>query len=200
MKKIKIFLFLILLLPKFSFALSFSDLMFKSSITLEHQTSYIEKNNFKRENIENDLKKLDNLVLGLHIRPLKYLGLNANISRFNAKSTDFNNQNPEVKSSARTTIIDASAQLFIPIFGDGLLDLYLEAGISDINNNLKIQEISDVKNYKSHESAFLYGAGLQIDPYLLDIAFRASYQERKSRLNILKSNIRTFRIGIVKYF
>ncbi|MDA7705388.1 hypothetical protein N8772_02800 [Rickettsiales bacterium] len=200
MKKIKIFLFFILLFPKISFALSVSDLMFKSAITLEHQTSHIEKKNFKRHNLENDLKNFENIALGLHIRPIKYLGFNANFSRFSAKSTDFTDQNPSIKSSSKITMIDASALIFIPLVGDGLLDLFLEAGISDINNNLKIQKISDNEFFKSHETAFLYGAGLQIDPYILDIAFRASYQERRANLSILKSNIKTFRVGIVKYF
>jgi hypothetical protein len=199
MAKIKIFL-LILLFPKVAFALSFSDLMFKSAITLEYQTSYIEKKKFKRKNFEDDLKNFDNIVLGLHIRPIKYLGFNANFSRFNSKSTDFVNQDPSQKSSTKITMIDISTLFFVPLIGDGLLDLFLEAGISDINNNLKIKNISNIQNYKSHESVFLYGTGLQIDPYLLDLAFRLSYQERRSNLSILKSKIKTFRVGIVKYF
>ncbi len=81
-----------------------------------------------------------------------------------------------------------------------MVELFLEAGVSDINNNLKIHRLSESENFKSHETVFLYGGGLQIDPYILDIAFRASYQERISRLNILKSNVKTFRVGIVKYF
>ena len=48
--------------------------------------------------------------------------------------------------------------------------------------------------------AFNYSRPLQIDPYLLDLAFRLSYQERRSNLSILKSKIKTFRVGIVKYF
>jgi hypothetical protein len=200
MKKIKIFLLLILFLPKTVLALSIGDLMFKSAITLEHQTSYIKKNNFKRKNFESDLKNFDNIVVGLHLRPIKYIGFNVNFSKFIAKSSDFTDQNPLKKSSSEVMVVDFSGLFFIPIIGDGFVELFLEAGISDINNNLKIHKTLDSDNFKSHETAFLYGAGLQIDPYILDIAFRVSYQERKSRLNILNSNIRTFRVGVVKYF
>jgi len=52
MKKIKIFLLLTFFLPKTVLALSVSDLMFKSATTLEHQTSYIKKNNFKRKTLK----------------------------------------------------------------------------------------------------------------------------------------------------
>lgn len=174
--------------------------MFKPALTLEHQTSYIEKNDFKRNNFEDDLKNFDNVVFGLHLRPSKYFGFNANFSKFAAKSRDFINQDPAKKSSSKLTIYDLSTLFFVPLIGDGLVELFLEAGVSDINNNLKIHRLSESENFKSHETVFLYGGGLQIDPYILDIAFRASYQERISRLNILKSNVKTFRVGIVKYF
>lgn len=199
MKKIKIFL-LILIFPNFCFASFIGDLMFKPAITLEYQTSYIDKKNFKRQNIEENLKNFDNMVLGFHLRPSKYIGFNANISKFTMESTDFENQNPEDKSSIKTSIADLSALFFVPVIGDGLVDLFLEAGISDVNYDLKIQEISDLNNIKSHETVFLYGAGMQFDPYLLDAAFRISYQERRTKLSILRSNIKTFRTGIVKYF
>ena len=199
MKKIKIF-FLILIFPQIAFASLIGNLMFKHALTLEHQTSYIEKNDFKRNNFEDDLKNFDNVVFGLHLRPSKYFGFNANFSKFAAKSRDFINQDPAKKSSSKLTIYDLSTLFFVPLIGDGLVELFLEAGVSDINNNLKIHRLSESENFKSHETVFLYGGGLQIDPYILDIAFRASYQERISRLNILKSNVKTFRVGIVKYF
>jgi hypothetical protein len=199
MKKIKIF-FLILIFPQIAFASLIGNLMFKPALTLEHQTSYIEKNDFKRNNFEDDLKNFDNVVFGLHLRPSKYFGFNANFSKFAAKSRDFINQDPAKKSSSKLTIYDLSTLFFVPLIGDGLVELFLEAGVSDINNNLKIHRLSESENFKSHETVFLYGGGLQIDPYILDIAFRASYQERISRLNILKSNVKTFRVGIVKYF
>ena len=199
MKKIKIF-FLILIFPQIAFASLIGNLMFKPALTLEHQTSYIEKNDFKRNNFEDDLKNFDNVVFGLHLRPSKYFGFNANFSKLAAKSRDFINQDPAKKSSSKLTIYDLSTLFFVPLIGDGLVELFLEAGVSDINNNLKIHRLSESENFKSHETVFLYGGGLQIDPYILDIAFRASYQERISRLNILKSNVKTFRVGIVKYF
>jgi len=199
MKKIKIF-FLILIFPQIAFASLIGNLMFKPALTLEHQTSYIEKNDFKRNNFEDDLKNFDNVVFGLHLRPSKYFGFNANFSKFAAKSRDFINQDPAKKSSSKLTIYDLSTLFFVPLIGDGLVELFLEAGVSDINNNLKIHRLSESENFKSHETVFLYVGGLQIDPYILDIAFRASYQERISRLNILKSNVKTFRVGIVKYF
>lgn len=199
-KKIKILTLLIIIFPKTIFALSVEDLMFKSAITLEHQTSYIEKNNFKRKSFENDLKNFNNITLGLHLRPIKYLGFNANFSKFISKSTDFKGQIANKKSSSKVEMLDISTLFFIPIVGDGFIDLFLEAGISDINNSLKIHKISDFNNFKSHETVFLYGGGLQFDPYIFDLALRVSYQERQSNLSILKSNIRTFRAGIVKYF
>ena len=199
MKKIKIF-FLILIFPQIAFASLIGNLMFKPALTLEHQTSYIEKNDFKRNNFEDDLKNFDNVVFGLHLRPSKYFGFNANFSKFAAKSRDFINQDPAKKSSSKLTIYDLYTLFFVHLIGDGLVELFLEAGVSDINNNLKIHRLSESENFKSHETVFLYGGGLQIDPYILDIAFRASYQERISRLNILKSNVKTFRVGIVKYF
>ncbi len=81
MKKIKIF-FLILIFPQIAFASLIGNLMFKPALTLEHQTSYIEKNDFKRNNFEDDLKNFDNVVFGLHLRPSKYFGFNANFSKF----------------------------------------------------------------------------------------------------------------------
>jgi hypothetical protein len=207
-QKIKIFFLIAIIIPNLSLAsignLSINDLMFKSAITLEHQTSDFSENrnsnNFKRTNFEKNLKNFDNVTIGLHLRPIKYLGFNANFTKFTMKSENIAGHNLQSKSSAKINMVDFSALFYISILGDGLLDLFLEAGISDINNNSKLNFTTGFEDYKNHETAILYGIGLQFDPYILDLAIRASFQERKTTLYIIDSNIRTFRLGIVKYF
>ncbi len=176
--------------------------MFKPAITFEYQGMDIDgsssNDHFEDRHFEQQLKNFDNLAVGLNFRVHRYLGFNLNWSQNTFKNEGLNGFLIRNKASLKIENINATSLWYFPIVGDNWLEGFVEIGVSDINSQLKFSEINGTVNTKqSHETALLYGGGIQFAPYDFDIAFRLSFQRYESNLGLVDAKINTFRGGVI---
>jgi opacity protein-like surface antigen len=185
---------------------NFSDtldgFMFKPAITIEYQGMDIDgdqqNSHFKNRHFEQQLKNFDNIAVGLNFRVHKYLGFNLNWSQNTLKNEALNGFSISNKASLNIDNINATSLLYFPIIGDNWLEGFAEIGVADINSEIKFSESGNSPTAKkSHETAFLYGAGIQFMPYDLDIAFRLGFQRYQASLGLVDAQINTFRGGVI---
>lgn len=181
--------------------------IFKPAITLEYQfpkiTSGKDNGDFKNESAWDQIKGINNIVLGFNFRIHKYLGINANWSQFDMENSAIDGYSVASKANLKTTNYNISSLLYLPIIGDNLLEGFVEIGASDMGNKLKLNTTDgNAIIDKSHETALLYGIGIQFAPYDLDTVFRLSVQKYNSNYLSSKfgSDLYTYRAGIVQYF
>jgi hypothetical protein len=206
-KKIFFFLNLIFLLtnPIISKADISDGLLFKPALSLELQSSNVNakslNNNFESQPFEKQLKGFNNIALGLNFRIHKYFGLNLNWSQFSLRNQNAIGHTLQNKSNLSIENMNFSSLFYFPIIGDDLVDGFIEVGVSDINSNFKFTDSGNTNHtFKDHESAFLYGAGIEIAPYELETAFRISAQRYITKLKPINGDITIWRAGIIKYF
>jgi hypothetical protein len=178
--------------------------MFKPALTFEYQYSDImgknQNDEFKNKLVEHQLKNFSNLVPGLNFRLHKYWSINTNWSQFVHKNENLDGYNITNKASLKIENYNISSMFHVPLIGDHLLEGFVEIGASDINSNLKFTTASGQNDFKSHETAFLYGAGFSFAPYDANTVFRVSFQTYDTKLPSINANISTYRIGFMKYF
>ncbi len=185
---------------------NFSDIldgfMLKPAITAEYQGMDVngrgQNNHFEHRLFEHQLKNFDNIALGLNFRVHKYLGFNLNWAKNILKNDGLNGFSISNKASLNIQNINITSLLYFPIIGDNWLDGFVEIGVSDVNSQIKFTQTSGAQTAeKSHETALLYGAGIQFMPYDLDIAFRFGFQKYQTNLGLANARITTFRGGVV---
>ncbi len=179
--------------------------MFKPAITLEYQGMDInassQNNHFKSRHVEQQLKNFDNIALGLNFRVHKYLGFNLNWSKNLLKNDALDFAILSDTASLKIQNMNATTVLYFPIVGDNWLEGFAEVGVSDLKSTLRFTEVSAAKTaQQSHETALLYGAGIQFMPYDFDIAFRFGFQKYQTNLGSLNADITAFRGGAVMPF
>lgn len=206
-KKIFFFLNLIFFLinPIIAKADITDGLLFKPALTLELQSSDINakslNNNFESEPFEKQLKGFNNIALGLNFRIHKYFGLNLNWSQFALENQNEVGYSLKNKSDLSIENINFSSLFYFPIIGDDLIDGFIEIGVSDVTSDFKFTDSTNTKHiFTDHESAFLYGGGIEIAPYDLETAFRISAQRYITKLKPINGDITIWRAGIIKYF
>lgn len=180
--------------------------LLKPGLTLEYQAPNINakalNDHFETEPFEKQLKSIDNIVLGLNFRVHKYLGFNANWSQFALENQYANGHGLLLqKSDLAVENINFSSLFYFPIIGDDVLDGFIEAGFSDVNYDFRMVDATGaVYSFKDHETAPLYGAGVEWTPYNKDLAFRLSVQRYTTKLTPINGDIVTWRGGLVKSF
>jgi opacity protein-like surface antigen len=180
----------------------FDGFMLKSAITLEYQGMDIDgstpNNHFENRHFEQQLKNFDNIVIGLNFRVHKYLGFNLNWAQNTLKNDSLKGFTIANNASLNIENINATSLLYFPIIGDNWLEGFAEIGVADVNSRVKFLETSGaINSKKSHETALLYGGGIQFAPYDFDIAFRLSFQRYEANLGLVDSKINTFRGGVI---
>ncbi|MCE3255835.1 MAG: hypothetical protein K0R25_1329 [Rickettsiaceae bacterium] len=174
--------------------------MLKSALTVEYQGTDLNSNGqndeFKRNSVSNQLKNFENIVLGLNLRVHKYLGFNLNWMRTGFENKALNGFGVG-EASLKLQNFNATSLLYFPIIGDHWLEGFAELGIADINSRTRFTQIGSRFEQKSHETALLYGAGIQFMPYDSDIAFRFGFQKYQTDLGIVKAKMAAFRGGVV---
>ena len=179
--------------------------MLKSAFTVEYQglgvKGYGQNDQFKRDSIGHQIKNFDDIALGLNFRVHKYLGFNLNWAKSGAQNNGLNGFEISKKASLNLENINATSVLYFPIVGDNWLEGFAEIGVSDVNSQIKFAQTSgeSVKE-QYHETALLYGAGIQFMPYSSDIAFRFGFQKYQTHLGLVGAKILAFRGGIVVPF
>ena len=178
------------------------NFMLKSAFTAEYQGANInssgQNNQFKTERLGHQLKNFENIALGLNFRVHKYLGFNLNWSKSGLENNGLSGVSLSKKASLNIQNINATSLLYFPIVGDHWLDGFAEIGVSDVHGQLKFLETNgNQSEQNSHETAVLYGAGIQFMPYDLNIAFRFGFQKYLTNLGLLNAHITTFRGGVV---
>lgn len=176
--------------------------MFKPAITLEYQGMDLngrgQNDQFKHRLFEQQLKNFDNIVLGLNLRVHKYLGFNLNWSKNTLKNTGLNGFSISDKASINLQNINATSLLYFPIVDNQRLEGFAEIGVSDVNSEIKFTQTSgENTRAKSHETALLYGAGIQFKPFDSNIVFRLGFQKYRTDLGFVNARITTFRGGVV---
>jgi len=200
----KIFFFFVLFFPLTLRAEILDGFLFKPAFTLEVQTPEIRSkqanNDFENEPFEVQLKKFNNVVLGLNFRIHRYFGLNFNWSQFALESSDLNDYEFNGKSELNIENINFSSLFYLPVYADSL-DLFAEIGGSDIKYDFKFLDSNNNQNYfKDHETAYFYGFGLEYTPYESELAFRLSAQRYLTKLHPINGDLVTWRVGLIKYF
>lgn len=197
---------LILFVSLESAAASISDnLIFKPALTVEYQiptaNSKNENDQFKNRLIEQQLKNFDNIVVGFNFRLHKYWGINANWSKFTLETPALGGYQLVNKASLNLKIADFTSVFYLPLVGDGWLEAFTEIGVTDINSRLSFNTASGTQYVnKVHETVPLYGVGLAVSPYDMDLVLRLGLQFYDSKLGSLHGNLIIWRTGIVKYF
>jgi hypothetical protein len=185
---------------------NFSDILdgfvFKPAISIEYQGMDIDggsqNSHFENRHFEQQLKNLDNIALGLNFRVHKYLGFNLNWSQNTLKNENLNGFLIANKASLNIQNINATTLLYLPILKDNWLEGFAEIGVADVNSALKFTEVGGaLTEHTSHETALLYGGGIQFMPYDLDIAFRLGFQRYETNLGLVNAKINTFRGGVI---
>jgi hypothetical protein len=206
-KKIFLFLNLIFFLCNLNAAYAgiFDGFLLRTSLSAELQASQIKakalNGKFESKPFEDQIKNLDNVALGLNFRVHKYLGFNANLSKFSAQSNFQDGVLLQNKSDFSFQNANLSALVYIPLIGDNLVDMFIEGGVSDVNFELKYKDaLNDVYVFKDHETALFYGGGIEISPYNWQMAFRLSAQRYITKLDPIKGDVVTWRGGFIKYF
>jgi hypothetical protein len=179
--------------------------MLRSAITAEYQGMDIngggQNDDFENRLFEQQLKNFDNIAIGLNFRVHKYLGFNLNWSKNTLKNNGLSGFSIINKASLNVENLNVTSLLYFPIIGDHWLEGFAEIGVSDVNSKMKFTETSGaVTAQKSHETALLYGAGIQFMPYDLDIAFRLGFQKYQTELGLANARITTFRGGVIVPF
>ena len=191
--------------PQNSQANILEGFIFKPAFTLELQRPEImaddQDDQFRNGIFEKQLANAENVVFGLNLRLHKYFGINGNWSKFTMKNdnglTSFAIDN---KAELEINNFNLSSLFYFPLIGDGLLEAFAEFGVSDINSNLEFSTSSTPQSHKSHQSAFLYGGGIQFAPYESSLAFRATVLKHNADIPLINASLITYRIGLVKYF
>ncbi len=176
--------------------------MLKSACTVEYQSvgvdGYGQNDQFKRDSIGHQIKNFDDIVLGFNFRVHEYLGFNLNWAKSGVKNNGLNGFEISKKASLNLENINATSVLYFPIMGDNYLEGFAEIGVSDVNSEIKFMQTSgDPVKEKYHETALLYGAGIQFMPYSSDIAFRFGFQKYQTHLGLVGAKILAFRGGII---
>ncbi len=205
-KKIFFFINLIFLTLNANIAKSniLDGFLFKPAFSIEYQAPEINakalNDHFETEPFEKQLKKFDNIALGLNFRIHKYFGLNLNWSQFALENDSQNGYLLENKSDLTIKNVNFSSLFYFPIIGE-TLDGFVEVGASDINYDFKfVDDTSTQHIFKDHETSFLYGAGIEFSPYNSTISFRLSAQRYITKLQPINGDIVTWRGGLIKYF
>ncbi len=168
----------------------------KPAMTFEYQG--VQVDNFSENSFGHQLKNFDNIVLGLNFRVHKYLGFNFNWAKSSLESNSFDNAVLSEKQALNLQNFNATSVLYFPLIGDHWLEGFAEIGVSDVQSELKLVDLSGVgTKQKSHETAPLYGLGIQFMPYDYDIAFRFGVQKIQTNLGLANSSITTFRGGVI---
>ena len=188
---------------KESFADKLADtFILKSAMTIEYQGMGTkgdgQNGQFKNRSFWNQLKNFDDIALGANFRVHKYLGFNLNWSKNTMKNGGLNGYSLADKASLNLQNINATSVLYFPIIGDQWMEGFAEIGVSDVKSELKFIETNGQQiKQSSHETALLYGAGIQFMPYYSDIAFRFGFQKYQTNLGLVGATITTFRGGVV---
>ncbi|MES2676769.1 MAG: hypothetical protein V4612_00445 [Pseudomonadota bacterium] len=176
--------------------------MLKTAFTAEYQGMGIDGNGqndqFKRQSFGHQLKNFNDIALGFNFRVHKYLGFNLNWSKGGLQNHGVNGFEITKKASLDIENINATSLIYFPIVGDHWLEGFAEIGIADVNSQIKFMQTNGEEiRHKAHETALLYGAGIQFMPYDLDMAFRFGFQKYETHLGFVNAKITTFRGGVV---
>ena len=178
--------------------------IFEPAFTIEFQVPEImasgQNDKFENKLPEQQLGDVENIVLGLNLRLHRYFGLNGNWTKFTMKNETLEGYSLDNKANLEITSYNMSSLFYLPLIGDSLLEGFLEVGVSDINSNLKFSANGTATSNKSHETAFLYGGGIQFAPYDSSFAFRISVLKQNSDIPIVNGSIINYRVGMIKYF
>jgi hypothetical protein len=182
-------------------------LFFKPAISVEYSapilTSGGVNSEFRTNNFGKQMNNFQNLTLGGNFRVHKSLGFNLNWTQTELRNDSLQNIGfLSQEAHFKMDQYNFSVLAYAPVDKNEILEIFAEAGISDMNSKLTyVTSGGDSVSNKAHETMAFYGLGFQarVSKKSGD-AIRFSFQKYSGKMALTDTNYTAIRLGYLKVF